>query len=273
VCPSCRSADTAALFGVRGYLVCRCRNCTAGFVSPLPTSQDTPAVYDDQYAGEYLKGVMHSPAFAQARALALERALRQRVPEICDKAGRKALDIGCGSGRFLAALRSAGWQTLGVEMSARLASFARERLGLEVVQADFLALGAVERQDMITMFHIIEHLVDPLAALRTARDLLEPGGVLFVETPNWESIGAVLRGAKWSHFIPPEHIVYYGPRAIRRLGESCGFETVMCRTTTPYVIESTRRLPRPIAELGRGAYNVASRLGIGPALQYMGLAR
>jgi SAM-dependent methyltransferase len=273
VCPLCRSPRTRRLFPVGGFSIWRCSDCGGGFATPVPQRSEVGAIYDDGYGGEYLEGVMHSEAFAQARFDMVLHVLGEVVPSLLAREGRRVLDVGCGSGRFLALLGRSGWRTVGVEMSPPLASYAREQMGLEVIEHDFLSTPPVGRFDLVTMFHVIEHFVDPVAAIRQARKLLDHGGAVYIETPNWESIGARLRGPRWSHFIPPEHLVYLGPRSVVRLAEACRFETAMCRTTTPPVIESIRRLPRPIRELGRGAYRVASRLGYGPALQYMGLVR
>lgn len=75
----------------------------------------------------------------------------------------------------------------------------------------------------MTMWHVLEHCIDPLGVLKQARSLLEPGGMLFVELPNWNSMGRRVRGAKWSQLKPPEHINFFTPRSLARATELAGF--------------------------------------------------
>jgi hypothetical protein len=80
-------------------------------------------------------------------------------------------------------------------------------------------------------------------------------------------------GRRWSHYIPPEHLVYFGPRAIVSLAAACGFSTRVCRTWTPPILQSIAGLPRPIRDTAAGVYRLAARAGVGPALQYVGVKR
>jgi SAM-dependent methyltransferase len=267
----CRSPRTRRLFPIGEFTIWRCTACSGGFATPVPRLSDVGAIYDDGYAVEYLDGVMHGEEFARARFDMVIQVLGQVLAGLPTRKGRRVLDVGCGSGRFLALFAGAGWRTVGVEMSPRLAAFARDQMGLDVTQEDFLGAPLEGSFDLILMFHVIEHFVDPVAAVRRARELLAPGGAVFVETPNWESIGARWRGRRWSHYIPPEHLLYLGPRSMEALARTCGLSTALCRTWTPPVLQSVDGLPRPVRDLARGAYRLSSRAGVGPALQYVGL--
>lgn len=270
-CAICGSYRVRKLFLVGEYQITRCHECAGGFVLPMPSPSDMSAIYSDQYGDGYLDGPMHGQQFAEDRfrtVMGLLDGLDLPVPRLPQ---RRALDVGCGSGHFLALLRGAGWETRGLELSPRLVGYAVKELGLDVYRADFLAADLPDESfHFISMFHVIEHFSDPRAAVKKAVRLLVPGGLLFIETPNWESIGALVRGKHWSHFIPPEHLVYFGPRAIRSLGKSCGLVSVACRTTTPAVLTSLGSLTGPARSVGVAAYRLASGLGRGPALQYLG---
>ena len=269
-CPICGSGRVKGLFEVGAYHIMLCRDCGGGFIWPMPRASELPGIYGERYGDDYLKGVMHEASFAEARFQDVIAAIGRWHPATLGRQRRRVLDVGCGSGRFLALLRDAGWEVHGVEISSGLSKYARE-LGLDVLQGEFLAadlpIGAF---DLVCMFHVVEHFIDPAAALRKVHDLLAPGGVLFVETPNWSSIGALVRGPRWSHFIPPEHVTYLGPKSVSRLAESCGLSTVMCRTITPPVIQSLQALPGVARTIGILLYDLASLLGRGPSLQYMG---
>lgn len=270
-CPMCGVSTSSSLFRVSGFTVHRCANCGGGFVSPLPGASDLQMLYDDEYGADYMSGPMHEQASAAARFTSVDQALRSLVPHLLDRPDRRVLDVGCGSGRFLASLRDSGWTATGVEISPRLVEFARQQLALDVEPVDFLRVQVGARYDLVTMFHIIEHFADPIAAIRKACAMLRRGGALFVETPNFEGLGSRLTRSRWSSMIPPKHVVFFGPRSLRRLAEANGLRTLLCRTTMPPVVQSLERVPpvaRPILE---ATYRASSFAGYGPEVQYLGV--
>ncbi len=102
------------------------------------------------------------------------------------------LDIGCGSGRLMYVARRAGWRVKGLELSEEMAESVRQRLGEEVVVADFLEVEprdiSATAFDLISLRHVLEHLPDCMQAMRKLRALLVPGGHVLIEIPNVESI-------------------------------------------------------------------------------------
>lgn len=104
------------------------------------------------------------------------------------------LDLGCGDGTVLYLARRDGWEVQGVELFPEQTALVRERLGLPVVTSDILAYdGQPASWDVVILTHVIEHLSDPLAALRKIRALLKPGGVGVLEFPNIDALDARLR--------------------------------------------------------------------------------
>jgi putative addiction module CopG family antidote len=105
------------------------------------------------------------------------------------------LDIGCGSGFYLAALREAGWDGEGIEPGETAAQFARKHCGLPVHNSNAEEALAACRDgsfDLVTMWHVLEHLPDPAKVLAEVRRILRPGGTLMLEVPNFSSIWSVL---------------------------------------------------------------------------------
>jgi 2-polyprenyl-3-methyl-5-hydroxy-6-metoxy-1,4-benzoquinol methylase len=102
--------------------------------------------------------------------------------------GARVLDVGAGGGEVVYVLRAMGFDASGFEPNEGYARYAAERLGAPVAQG-FWQDAAVDRgsQDLVTMFHTMEHLEDPLGAMRRAHDWLGPQGTLFVEVPNVEA--------------------------------------------------------------------------------------
>ncbi|MEF7616692.1 class I SAM-dependent methyltransferase [Aquincola sp. MAHUQ-54] len=169
------------------------------------------------------------------------------------QAGGRLLDVGCGSGEWLATMRRHGWQVAGVEFDDTAAALARSR-GLAV------ATGTLEQQrfapasfDAITLNHVIEHVPDPAATLRECARLLRPGGRLVLFTPNAASLGHAWFGACWRGLEPPRHLQVLSPPAMQRLLDGAGFAGVR---VGPWVAPSIVResaLLRDGAARGRGA--------------------
>jgi 2-polyprenyl-3-methyl-5-hydroxy-6-metoxy-1,4-benzoquinol methylase len=140
-------------------------------------------------------------------------------------ANGKLLDVGCGSGRFLALLRRAGWQVSGIEPDPLAAAAARERYGIEVLAGSIEAAGLPAHSfDAVVLSHVVEHVSDPAALLAACRRLLRPGGRLALSTPNAESRGHRRFGAAWLHLDVPRHLFLFSAPALAALLERAGFE-------------------------------------------------
>jgi SAM-dependent methyltransferase len=122
---------------------------------------------------------------------------------------RRLLDVGCGDGTFLAEMSRIGWEVQGLEPDREAAALAQSR-GVPVVEAPLEHAKLEEGSfDAVTMSHVIEHLHDPIGAVRLCRDALRPGGTFWVATPNLEARGHALFGRNWIGLDPPRHLVLF----------------------------------------------------------------
>jgi 2-polyprenyl-3-methyl-5-hydroxy-6-metoxy-1,4-benzoquinol methylase len=143
------------------------------------------------------------------------------------RARGRLLDVGCGSGTYLRAMRDLGWEVCGVEVNAEAARLARERWGLDVRQGTLEEAGLPGSEfDVITFWHTLEHLPSPRRALAECRRLLRPGGLIMLETPNCAGPGARLFGERWFHLDAPRHLYAFTPDTLRRLLAQLGFTAV-----------------------------------------------
>jgi 2-polyprenyl-3-methyl-5-hydroxy-6-metoxy-1,4-benzoquinol methylase len=137
----------------------------------------------------------------------------------------RALDVGCAAGFCMAALRERGFEAHGLEVSETIGSHARDHFGFDTVH-----FGTLEDSPypdchfaLITMWDVVEHVVDPAALLAKAVRLLAPNGLLVIETQDIDSRFARLLGPRWHHYKHAEHICHFTPATIRTLLGNTGF--------------------------------------------------
>ena len=136
------------------------------------------------------------------------------------------LDVGCGSGGFLRVARMLGYAARGIEFDPSAAALAQGN-GFDVLVGT-ISEAEVESAsiDQITLNHVIEHLYEPVAALRRMHGWLRPGGRIWLQTPNVDGAGAARYGADWRGLEPPRHLVMFGPASLRLALQRAGFERI-----------------------------------------------
>jgi SAM-dependent methyltransferase len=131
------------------------------------------------------------------------------------------LDVGAGRGRFVASARAAGWSAEGIEPSARGVEAARSAYGVALERA---SLGEASGSwDAVSLWHVLEHLDDPSAAIARVAGLVPAGGRLLVGVPNLASIQARIGRDRWFHLDLPRHRTHFTPAGLRTLLERHGF--------------------------------------------------
>jgi SAM-dependent methyltransferase len=191
------------------FTVVRCLDCGLAYLRPRPTPEAAGRCYPDSYTGSGGGGGLIE---------ALEAAYRRRQHGEVVRwlSGRRPLrgrllDVGCGAGDLLAALRADSWSVQGIEPQALGAARARDERGLDVLTGRFEDARLPENSfDVIVFSGVFEHLHDPVAALSRARALLAPGGlvaVLFL--PLLDSPEARLLGPRWMALDLPRHLTHF----------------------------------------------------------------
>jgi SAM-dependent methyltransferase len=213
-CPLCCSGTAAREAAVeRGFTYRRCDACEVLFLDPMPD----PAELVRRY------GCSHGETFDRGadRTLSYERTLEARRrwelvgPRI--RPGGLVVELGCGSGHFLAAAREAGRRVVGLEIGDEAIRLGREELGLDVRGGTLDDLP--EEADAVVAFNVLSHLIDPEETLQQARRRLRGDGLLVLETGNV----AELPARRFPPLGAPEHVLHYGERSVRRLLDRAGF--------------------------------------------------
>jgi 2-polyprenyl-3-methyl-5-hydroxy-6-metoxy-1,4-benzoquinol methylase len=144
----------------------------------------------------------------------------------------RLLDVGCGSGAFLAHMRDLGWEVQGLEPDPAAADVAKTRYGLEVVCAPLEEANiAPESFDVVTLSHVIEHVHDPVALLRECGRVLRGDGIMVMVTPNNRSWGSRWFGSSWRGWEVPRHLFVFSTRSLKMCAERAGLQVLELRTT------------------------------------------
>lgn len=239
----------------------QCNRCGCAYLDPRPTSETVGLAYreyfthhmpsdskkllgiprlrraiSNDYRNAYYGTCLHPglwPGRWITRLLPTRRRsidAQMRHLRTFGRSGR-LLDVGCGNGDFLALAESAGWSARGIDVDEKAVDVARRR-GLSVTAGRISDLSSHKgKVDLITLCHVIEHVHDPIELLRECYATLRPGGSIWVETPNVDSLGHRRFGVHWYALDPPRHLVLFNWRIMRLALTQCGFVAV---TGMPY---------------------------------------
>jgi SAM-dependent methyltransferase len=134
------------------------------------------------------------------------------------------LDVGCGTGYFLAEMRSRGWQITGLEPSETARKVAESKHQLFPQLPQKLYTFPQDTFDVITLWHVLEHVHDLNGYFEAFNKILKQGGVLLIAVPNPESQDAKQYGADWAAWDVPRHLYHFTPAVMKQLADKHGFE-------------------------------------------------
>ena len=194
------------------FQLLQCRRCGFAMTDPVPISMDR------YYPPRYRR-------FNAVAAFVLRRLYLRRVDGWLARlpATGVALELGSGTGWMLRALRERGWLAVGSERTVAGAAAAREGSGVPMFVGDLGAIQDAPLLDLVIMFHVLEHLADPVAALHAVARRVKPGGTLILGIPNIASWQARVVGSRWMHLDVPRHLCHFSPDAIERALQASGF--------------------------------------------------
>jgi SAM-dependent methyltransferase len=245
------------------WTLVRCPDCRSAYLDPRPT----PETIELAYRSYYTHGMGEPPPVGQLRRALANDYLRARwgydreptvpggrlIPKLVPSRGAlvdreirhlpatpagRLLDVGCGSGAFLAPMAELGWHTQGIDPDPAAVATARDA-GLDVRQATLADLDTDEHAtfDAVTLSHVIEHLHDPGGDLQRIQRLLRPGGLLWIATPNLEALGLRRFGRDWLGLDPPRHLVLFTRASLETLVREAGFEPLPAPAAAPHALQ------------------------------------
>jgi SAM-dependent methyltransferase len=201
------------------FSVVRCSVCGIAQTVPRPPERTLGRYYPHSY---YPTGG-YDPAYYRRRIEPLQRDKLKIVRRF--RLSGTLLDVGCGAGFFLREASKGGFSAQGVEFSREAVEFGMKEEGVHITEGDLLNTKFPDHSfDVVTLWHVLEHLPRPVEALKRIRALLKPGGILIIAVPNFDSIQARVFRGRWYHLEVPRHLYHFTPGGLRRLLDDGGFD-------------------------------------------------
>lgn len=243
-CKICGSLNTAKIFDAGNthgrytldrdsvFEVYRCRDCQAVFVDGIILNNEYFSKYYQRnyYSNEGEAGIANQMIRLFGRmVIGLKESEIVKHLSCPNNTKLRILDIGCGSGEFLASISSNRFEKYGLEINPEGVARCREK-SIEVFNRDIKDAGFNPGLfDVITMWHVLEHLDKPVDLLLEARRILKSNGVLAISTPNTDSIGFRYGRNNWFHLDSPRHLILYNLRSLGYLLRKTGFKIIRKR--------------------------------------------
>ena len=230
-----------------GRWAVRCNACGHIQVYPLPEADEDEKYYKNNYERnkEYTRAGYYNESDIQLMKKNEEWAKHyvQSVKPVISK-NQKILEIGSGYGWFVEKMRSEGYIIDGVEVGKDRAQLAYDRSGIKLMDHDFMRntlktiLGSY---DVICMFHVLEHISNPVAFINNVRTCLKPTGFIIIEVPNYFDCIKLLSPAYNNAVFFRAHLSYFTPATLTVLLEKTGFTGITIRGVQRYSIENAIR--------------------------------
>lgn len=227
-CPLCNSKNVTVRYTCEDFTttherfqLTECQDCTFIFTTPQPTEASIGKYYESP---EYIShSESNTSLFDKAYTLARKQALnwKRKIVESNQSSRGKLLDVGCGTGNFLQHMNAHGWETTGVEPSQSAAAKAKNKNAGKIFQNINEIID--QKFDVITLWHVLEHLHEPKKKLESLRNLLEETGTIIIAVPNHESYDAKHYRNYWAAYDVPRHLWHFSQANMKSLLEETGF--------------------------------------------------
>lgn len=231
-CPICGSKKLEKSFQTKDYFltqeefnICRCKKCDFHFTSPRPKATHLSPYYkSDEYishsnSNKGLFGFLYQ----RVRKITL---LRKYLLINNFRRGNSILDIGCATGQLLQEFKSRGWDCVGIEPDLDARSLAEKKYHLKVFGEEGIGLLEDSSFDVISMFHVLEHVSNIDERMNDLKRLIKANGYVFIALPNIESWDAQHYKEFWAGLDVPRHLYHFKKDNVKQLFENYNFKIV-----------------------------------------------
>lgn len=237
-CPACGGSEWKQTGQVKDYSVSgewfelrECLGCGLRKTHPQPEATVIGRYYASQ---EYIshsdtRTGLTNKLYHLARTYMMKMKWRW-VTEASGRGTGKLLDVGAGTGHFAHYLKTQGWEVVALEPDETARKVGYEKLGLSIEPLESLVHQPADSYDVITLWHVLEHVHDIHGYMEHFRTLLKPSGTLLIAVPNYTSTDADHYQAQWAAYDVPRHLWHFSPVAMEKLFERHAFSLVGKKT-------------------------------------------
>jgi 2-polyprenyl-3-methyl-5-hydroxy-6-metoxy-1,4-benzoquinol methylase len=231
-CPSCGSTLIDPQLKAKDYTVSedlfevwKCSDCTLSFTQNVPDAdnigpfyQSTSYVSHSDTQDGFINKLYH-----RVRNITLQQK-RKLIIDATKTIGGNLLDVGAGTGAFANNMQEAGWQVTGLEPDTTARQVALNKFGLQLDEPEKLFLLPTNTFEVITMWHVLEHVHNLHGYLEQYHKILKSNGKLIIAVPNYTSHDAQHYGEYWAAYDVPRHLYHFSPESMNRLAGLKGFK-------------------------------------------------
>lgn len=230
-CPVCGSSDTEPVLKARDHTVSgetfeirECHSCLLRFTQDVPGPEAIQPYYKSENYISHTntgKGLINR-VYRVVRKHTLKKK-RRLAEEVSGLKKGVLLDIGSGTGSYVREMQEAGWEVTGLEPDPGARQVALQQFGVQLVESQILFSLPPDRFDVISLWHVLEHVHDLHRYFDQMKKLLKENGRILVAVPNYTSFDATLYGSSWAAYDVPRHLYHFSPASMKFLAEKHGF--------------------------------------------------
>ena len=230
-CPVCRSNHISHVFDVKDHTVSKenfpvwdCRNCTCRFTQNIPDANSIGRYYQsDAYVSHSdTKQGLVNRLYHSVRNYTL-KSKRRLVEKESGKKKAILLDVGAGTGAFANEMHNSGWKVIGLEPDKTAKENALKNYSIQLGDMNAIFSFKPETIDVITMWHVLEHVHQLHEYIEAFQNILKKDGTLFIAVPNYTSYDAKKYNECWAAYDVPRHLYHFSPKALNALVKQHGF--------------------------------------------------
>lgn len=208
------------------FLLLKCADCHFLFTGNAPTEENAGAFYQSE---DYISHSDTSKGLVSKLYHSVRDIMLGKKKALLDHLGAKKtlLDVGSGTGYFLAHMQKHGYQTKGIEIDDKARSFSINQFGLDVGSPEKLLNNQINSTfGYITLWHVLEHLYRPNDYLQAMKALLDDDGYLIIALPNYTCFDAKYYDTFWAGYDVPRHLWHFTPKSLDLMLKNNGFEII-----------------------------------------------